>query len=115
MSSQEDFEAAAEEVKTFAKATDADKLILYGLFKQANVGDVEGGGDSPASPPDPTLPPRWSLTAPFLPVCPARPPRHVQPHQPRQVGRVGEEQGCAPLPLCMHIPPHVHRWLPPRQ
>mmetsp|Transcript_39382 Transcript_39382/g.102022 ORF Transcript_39382/g.102022 Transcript_39382/m.102022 type:complete len:86 (+) Transcript_39382:101-358(+) len=50
MGLKEDFEAAAEEVKTFAKATDADKLILYGLFKQANVGDVEGDRPGMFSP-----------------------------------------------------------------
>eukprot|EP00193_Tetraselmis_chui_P022150 CAMPEP_0177776376 /NCGR_PEP_ID=MMETSP0491_2-20121128/14678_1 /TAXON_ID=63592 /ORGANISM="Tetraselmis chuii, Strain PLY429" /LENGTH=113 /DNA_ID=CAMNT_0019295159 /DNA_START=369 /DNA_END=711 /DNA_ORIENTATION=+ len=50
LSLQEDFEAAAEEVKGFTKVTDADKLILYGLFKQANVGDVEGDRPGMFSP-----------------------------------------------------------------
>lgn len=35
-----EFEAAALEVKSLTtKPTDADLLILYGLFKQATVGD----------------------------------------------------------------------------
>ena len=41
---QEDFEAAAEEAKTLSpEPTDEDKLVLYGLFKQATVGDVNTG------------------------------------------------------------------------
>ena len=39
---QEDFEAAAEEAKTLPNNTsNEDKLALYGLFKQAKVGDNE--------------------------------------------------------------------------
>ena len=34
------FEEAAEAVKTLPKCSDSDKLILYGLYKQATVGDV---------------------------------------------------------------------------
>ena len=38
---QEDFDAAAEEAKTLSpEPSDDDKLVLYGLFKQATVGDV---------------------------------------------------------------------------
>lgn len=42
---QEDFEKAAEDAKTQVpdKAANADKLALYGLFKQATVGDVNTG------------------------------------------------------------------------
>lgn len=37
--SQEDFEEHAEKAKTLPESTtNADKLILYGLFKQATVG-----------------------------------------------------------------------------
>ena len=37
---QADFDKAAEEAKTLPdKTTNDDKLILYGLFKQATVGD----------------------------------------------------------------------------
>ncbi|KAK9806361.1 hypothetical protein WJX72_011425 [[Myrmecia] bisecta] len=40
MGLKEDFDKAAEEAKTLPDSTsNADKLILYGLFKQANVGD----------------------------------------------------------------------------
>jgi acyl-CoA-binding protein len=39
---QEDFEAAAEEVKTFKKVSQADQLILYSFYKQATVGDCDG-------------------------------------------------------------------------
>lgn len=38
---QEEFEEHAEKVKTLTtKPSDADLLILYGLFKQATVGPV---------------------------------------------------------------------------
>jgi len=40
--SQEDFEAAAAEVKNFKKVSQADQLILYGYFKQVTVGDCTG-------------------------------------------------------------------------
>ncbi len=45
MSLQADFEAAAASVKTFVPGAgksvpDADKLVAYGLYKQATVGDV---------------------------------------------------------------------------
>lgn len=44
---QEDFEQYAEKVKTLPESTtDADKLILYGLFKQATVGPVNTSGFS---------------------------------------------------------------------
>ena len=37
---QADFDKAAEEAKTLPdKTSNDDKLILYGLFKQATVGD----------------------------------------------------------------------------
>jgi len=36
---QDDFNKAAEEVKALPSATDDEKLTLYGLFKQATVGD----------------------------------------------------------------------------
>ena len=40
---QADFDKAAEEAKTLPySVTNDDKLKLYGLFKQATVGDVEG-------------------------------------------------------------------------
>lgn len=40
--SQEDFDKAAEEAKSLPDSTtNDDKLILYGLFKQANVGDCD--------------------------------------------------------------------------
>jgi diazepam-binding inhibitor (GABA receptor modulating acyl-CoA-binding protein) len=35
----EDFSAAAEEVKGLPSCSNEDQLALYGLFKQANVGD----------------------------------------------------------------------------
>ncbi|XP_051874136.1 acyl-CoA-binding protein [Pristis pectinata] len=38
---QADFEKAAEEVKQLkSKPTDEDMLLIYGLYKQATVGDV---------------------------------------------------------------------------
>jgi hypothetical protein len=38
---QEDFEEYAEKAKTLPESTsNENKLILYGLFKQATVGDV---------------------------------------------------------------------------
>ncbi|XP_050232116.1 acyl-CoA-binding protein [Mercurialis annua] len=41
MGLKEDFEEHAEKLKTLKeKPTDADLLILYGLFKQATVGPV---------------------------------------------------------------------------
>ena len=42
---QEDFDKAAEDAKTQVppKAANADKLALYGLFKQATTGDVDTG------------------------------------------------------------------------
>ena len=41
---QEDFEQYAEKAKTLPETTtNENKLILYGLFKQANVGDVNTG------------------------------------------------------------------------
>ncbi len=42
---QEDFDKAADDAKTQVpdKAANADKLALYGLFKQATVGDVNNG------------------------------------------------------------------------
>ncbi|KAI3426902.1 hypothetical protein D9Q98_006846 [Chlorella vulgaris] len=41
MGLKEDFDAAAEEAKALPDATsNDDKLQLYGLFKQASVGDV---------------------------------------------------------------------------
>mmetsp|Transcript_11685 Transcript_11685/g.15882 ORF Transcript_11685/g.15882 Transcript_11685/m.15882 type:complete len:87 (-) Transcript_11685:114-374(-) len=40
MGLEEDFEAAAKEAMTLPpKTTNEDKLILYGLFKQAKEGD----------------------------------------------------------------------------
>ncbi|KAL3151502.1 Acyl-CoA-binding domain-containing protein 2 [Trebouxia sp. C0009 RCD-2024] len=42
MSSQADFDKAAEEAKSLPdKTSNDDKLILYGLFKQATVGDCD--------------------------------------------------------------------------
>lgn len=38
---QEDFDAAAERIKPVTGPTDNEKLELYGLFKQATVGDNE--------------------------------------------------------------------------
>ena len=44
---KEDFEAAAEEAKTLdPEPADDDKLVLYGLFKQATVGDVNTSADA---------------------------------------------------------------------
>lgn len=41
MGLKEDFDAAAERAKTLPQQTsNDDQLLLYGLFKQANVGDV---------------------------------------------------------------------------
>lgn len=41
---QEDFDTAAEDAKTLPDSTTNDnKLILYGLFKQANIGDCDTG------------------------------------------------------------------------
>ncbi|XP_057519434.1 acyl-CoA-binding protein [Amaranthus tricolor] len=40
MSLKEEFEQYAEKVKTLPSATNDDLLILYGLYKQATVGDV---------------------------------------------------------------------------
>ena len=41
---QEDFDKAAEEAKALPDQTsNADKLALYGLFKQGTVGDVNSG------------------------------------------------------------------------
>lgn len=37
---QEDFEEYAEKVKSLPSASNEDLLILYGLYKQATVGDV---------------------------------------------------------------------------
>ncbi|VDD82926.1 unnamed protein product [Mesocestoides corti] len=38
-----DFKTAAEKVKTLPHCSDDDKLVLYGLYKQATVGDVNTG------------------------------------------------------------------------
>ncbi|KAK9918393.1 hypothetical protein WJX75_003760 [Coccomyxa subellipsoidea] len=45
MALKEDFDKAAEDAKTQVppKAANADKLALYGLFKQATTGDVDTG------------------------------------------------------------------------
>ncbi|XP_051201210.1 acyl-CoA-binding domain-containing protein 1 [Lolium perenne] len=41
MGLQEDFEEHAEKAKTLPESTtNEDKLVLYGLYKQATVGDV---------------------------------------------------------------------------
>ncbi|XP_074283205.1 acyl-CoA-binding domain-containing protein 6 [Silene latifolia] len=40
MSLQEEFNQHAEKVNKLTQATNEDLLILYGLFKQANFGDV---------------------------------------------------------------------------
>ncbi|CAO2838106.1 unnamed protein product [Amaranthus hypochondriacus] len=37
---KEEFEQYAEKVKSLPSATNEDLLILYGLYKQATVGDV---------------------------------------------------------------------------
>lgn len=43
MSLQEDFESAAQRVKTLSSPPSNDKLLdLYGLYKQATSGDVSG-------------------------------------------------------------------------
>jgi diazepam-binding inhibitor (GABA receptor modulator, acyl-CoA-binding protein) len=43
MSLESDFEAAQQKVQTLSKAPSQDKLLeLYGLFKQAKLGDVQG-------------------------------------------------------------------------
>ena len=49
---QEEFEKAAEDAKTQVpdKAANADKLALYGLFKQATVGDVNTGDRHQSNP-----------------------------------------------------------------
>ncbi|CAM0911158.1 unnamed protein product [Alopecurus aequalis] len=42
MGLKEDFEEYAEKAKTLPESTsNEDKLILYGLFKQANLGNVD--------------------------------------------------------------------------
>ncbi|KAG2603818.1 acyl-CoA-binding domain-containing protein 1-like [Panicum virgatum] len=44
MGLQEEFEEHAEKAKTLPDSTtDENKLILYGLYKQATVGDVNTG------------------------------------------------------------------------
>ncbi|KAL2901005.1 Acyl-CoA-binding protein [Bienertia sinuspersici] len=40
MALKEEFEQYAEKVKSLPSATNEDLLVLYGLFKQATVGDV---------------------------------------------------------------------------
>jgi acyl-CoA-binding protein len=43
MSLAEDFEAAQERINTLSAPPSQDKLLeLYGLFKQAKMGDVQG-------------------------------------------------------------------------
>lgn len=43
LSPQDTFKKAAEEAKGLPdNVTNDDKLVLYGLYKQATVGDVEG-------------------------------------------------------------------------
>ncbi|HJL16873.1 MAG TPA: acyl-CoA-binding protein [Sandaracinaceae bacterium LLY-WYZ-13_1] len=43
MATREEFDAAVERVQKLPKRpSDADLLELYGLFKQATVGDVQG-------------------------------------------------------------------------
>ncbi len=43
MATQEEFEAAAERVQKLPKTPSNDEMLeLYGLFKQASVGDVSG-------------------------------------------------------------------------
>jgi diazepam-binding inhibitor (GABA receptor modulating acyl-CoA-binding protein) len=43
-SAQDDFDKAAEEAKALPDQTsNDDKLVLYGLFKQGTVGDVNTG------------------------------------------------------------------------
>ena len=37
-----EFDAAAEAVKQLKKVSQEDQLVVYGLFKQANLGDVTG-------------------------------------------------------------------------
>ena len=49
---QADFDKAAKEAKTLPdKTTNDDKLILYGLFKQATVGDCNTCKIAPESLP----------------------------------------------------------------
>ena len=44
ITTQEDFNKAAEEAKALPDGTsNDDKLALYGLFKQGTVGDVDTG------------------------------------------------------------------------
>lgn len=38
-----DFATAAAEVQTLPYCSDDDKLCLYGLYKQATVGDINTG------------------------------------------------------------------------
>ena len=40
MVTKEEFDAAAEAIKAVTETTQEEMLQLYGLFKQANVGDV---------------------------------------------------------------------------
>jgi len=40
MVSKEEFDAAAEAIKAVSETTQEEMLDLYGLYKQANVGDV---------------------------------------------------------------------------
>lgn len=42
MATKADFEKALEEVKGLSNLSNEDLLDLYGLFKQATVGDVSG-------------------------------------------------------------------------
>ncbi|XP_058079176.1 acyl-CoA-binding protein-like [Magnolia sinica] len=51
MASKEEFEEYAEKAKTLPPATkDADKLVLYGLYKQSTVGNVTTGRPGIFSP-----------------------------------------------------------------
>lgn len=57
--SQEDFAAAAEEIKGYNVKSDDDLLELYALYKQANVGDNTTGEGASA----------WTLTACVTHAC----------------------------------------------
>jgi hypothetical protein len=73
---QDDFKAAAEEIKLYNVKSDDDLLEVYALYKQANMGDndtracLERVGGQGAAPP-PTPPPPPPLLSPWPPLQPS--------------------------------------------
>uniref|UniRef100_A0A0D3FKN2 ACB domain-containing protein n=1 Tax=Oryza barthii TaxID=65489 RepID=A0A0D3FKN2_9ORYZ len=94
MGLQEDFEEYAEKAKTLPESTsNEDKLILYGLYKQATVGDADafaGARDDTSAPTSAEWdeeaekaekPPRSHAASAGNRRGAALPPRPVQPLQ----------------------------------